>query len=136
MIFPAYYEFSNSICRDLELFLTLFQAERLLRVLLFRKLKDLVIFRRAGGDNHHVQFQHFIGCVKLHIHQGIGLLLIKCKQRFVTRSFQFSTCMHLLCPHDFCLASFYHNQTKSSQHVVKSIILKVLGKRINFLSYL
>ena len=47
VIFPAYYEFSNSICRDLELFLTLFQAERLLRVLLFRKLKDLVILLLA-----------------------------------------------------------------------------------------
>ena len=43
VIFPAYCEFSNSICRDLEPFLTLFQAERPLGVFLFRKLKDLVI---------------------------------------------------------------------------------------------
>jgi hypothetical protein len=43
VIFPAYCEFSNSVCRDRGPFLTLFQAERPFFVFLFRKLKDLVI---------------------------------------------------------------------------------------------
>lgn len=42
VIFPAYCEFSNAICRDLEPFLKLFQAERPLGVFLFRKLKDMI----------------------------------------------------------------------------------------------
>ena len=42
-IFPAYIEFSLSLCRDIEPFLKLFQSERPLAVFLFRKLKELVV---------------------------------------------------------------------------------------------
>ena len=42
-IYPAYLEFSNSVCRDIEPFLTFFQAERPLGVFLFTKLKDMFV---------------------------------------------------------------------------------------------
>ena len=42
-IYPAYLEFSSSICRDIEPFLALFQAERPLGVFLFLKLKDMLV---------------------------------------------------------------------------------------------
>ena len=42
-IFPAYCQFSGAICRDIEPFMTLFQAERPLGVLLHRKLIALSV---------------------------------------------------------------------------------------------
>jgi len=41
-IFPAYLEFSNAVCRDIEPFMTLFQAERPLGPFMYSKLKDLL----------------------------------------------------------------------------------------------
>lgn len=41
-IFPAYCEFSLSICRDIEPFLTLFQSEKPLAMFLYTKLKELI----------------------------------------------------------------------------------------------
>ena len=43
VMFKVYCEFSLSICRDIEPFLTLFQAERPLSVFLYSKLLDLVL---------------------------------------------------------------------------------------------
>ena len=42
-IFPAYCEFSLSICRDIEPFLALFQAERPLAMFLYQKLRELIL---------------------------------------------------------------------------------------------
>ena len=42
-MFPAYCEFSLSVCRHIEPFLTLFQAERPFSVFLYSKLLDLVL---------------------------------------------------------------------------------------------
>ena len=42
-IFLVYCELSLSICRDIEPFLTLFQAERPLAVFLFQKLTELIV---------------------------------------------------------------------------------------------
>ena len=42
-IFPAYCEFSLSICRDIEPFLNLFQSEKPLAVFLYTKLKELIV---------------------------------------------------------------------------------------------
>ena len=42
-IFPAYCEFSLSICRDIEPFLALFQAERPLAMFLYQKLQELIL---------------------------------------------------------------------------------------------
>ena len=41
-MFPVYCEFSGAICRDIEPFMTLFQAERPLASFLYAKLKDLL----------------------------------------------------------------------------------------------
>ena len=41
-LFPIYLEFSNCICRDIEPFLTLFQAERPLAVFLYAKLTEIL----------------------------------------------------------------------------------------------
>ena len=42
-IFPAYCEFSLSICIDIEPFLNLFQSEKPLAVFLYTKLKELIV---------------------------------------------------------------------------------------------
>ena len=41
-IFPAYSEFSQSVCRDIEPFLKLFQAEKPLAVFLYSRLRELI----------------------------------------------------------------------------------------------
>ena len=42
-IFEVYSEFSLSVCRDIEPFLTLFQAERPLAVFLYAKLREVIL---------------------------------------------------------------------------------------------
>ena len=42
-IFPAYCEFSLSICRDIEPFLALIQVERPLAMFLYQKLRELIL---------------------------------------------------------------------------------------------
>ena len=41
-LFPIYLEFSNTICRDIEPFMTLFQAERPLAVFLYAKMLEIL----------------------------------------------------------------------------------------------
>ena len=42
-LFTAYCEFSNAICRDIEPYMTLFQAERPLAVFMYQKLVELLM---------------------------------------------------------------------------------------------